>query len=168
MCHSSRGVTLEKIDIINYNLPGIIVSVADSGHKINHYSAGVSDVENDTPFSPDHIFQNGRITRTFTAALVLKLVEKGVLDLDMPIDILADEYVLDGGRLRLIVNQYPYLKPITLRELLNHTSGIPSYDQTIQYQHMLFKNPRKVWQMEEYLDLITGKEVRYLLGNYLF
>lgn len=155
---------MKAIDTIKHNLPGAILSVCESGNKIRHYCSGTGDIKENKPFDPNMLFQIGRITRMFTAAIVLKLVESGMLDLDMPMDLLAHENRLDSGRLQLIVNQYSYLKPLTLRELLNQTSGLPSYDQTARYQRMFFEKPKKVWQAEGYLDLITGKEVRYRLG----
>jgi len=155
---------LKPIDTIKHNLPGAILSVCERGNKIRHYCSGVGNIEENIPFDTNMLFQIGRITRSFTAAIVLKLVENGVLDLDAPMELLGQQHRLDGGRLRLIVNQYPYLKPLTLRELLNQTSGLPSYDQTIRYQQMFFEKPKKIWQAEGYLDLITGKEVRYRLG----
>lgn len=155
---------MKAIDTVKYNLPGAILSVCESGNKIRHYCLGAGDIKENKTFDPNMLFQTGRITRMFTAAIVLKLVESGVLDLDMPMDSLAHKHRLDSGRLQLIVNQYSYLKPLTLRELLNQTSGLPSYDQTARYQRMFFEKPKKVWQAEGYLDLITGNEVRYRLG----
>ncbi len=155
---------MKAIDTVKYNLPGAILSVCEPGNKIRHYCSGAGDIKENKTFDPNMLFQTGRITRMFTAAIVLKLVESGVLDLDMPMDSLAHKHRLDSGRLQLIVNQYSYLKPLTLRELLNQTSGLPSYDQTARYQRMFFEKPKKVWQAEGYLDLITGNEVRYRLG----
>lgn len=155
---------MKIIDTIKYNLPGAIVSICESGNKIQHYCAGIGDIQKNIPFNAEMLFQNGRITRTFTAAIVLQLVERGILHVDTPIELLAHEHRLDSGRLQLIVKQYPYLKPLTLRELLNQTSGLPSYDQTARYQRMFFEKPHKVWQAEGYLDLITGQDVHYRLG----
>ena len=155
---------MQPIDNIKNNLPGAILSVCASGEGIQHYCSGMADVEKGIELTPEHIFQNGRITRTFTAAVALKLVESGLLDLEAPLELLANQHRLDSGRLRLIVDLYPYLKPVTLRELLNQTSGIPSYDETLAYQRAFFSKPKKVWQAESYLDLITGEKIRYRLG----
>ncbi len=154
----------KPIDIVKYNLPGAILSVSSAGKPIEHHCAGYADLENGIPLSPDHFFQAGKVTRNFTAILILKLVEEGLVKLDQPLDVLANEHHLDGGRLRLIVNLYSFLKPLTLRELLNHTSGLPSYDETIRYQRTFIQKPKKIWQAEGYLDLITGRHVRNRLG----
>ena len=158
---------MKSIDIIKNNLPGVILSVCKTGNRIRHYCAGYANVETRELLSAEHIFQSGKITRMFTAALILKRVEEGVLDLDSPLALLSNQHLLDGGRLKLIVDLYPYLKPVTLRELLNNTSGLPSYDETVAYQKAFAAKPQKVWQAESYLDLITGSNVRYRLGYLL-
>jgi len=155
---------LQPLDNIKNNIPGAILSVSTSGNQVQHYCSGMANIEQAVELTPEHIFQNGRITRTFTAIIALKLVESGTLDLDAPLALLANEHHLDSGRLRLMVDLYPSLKPVRLRELLNHTSGIPSYDETMAYQRMFFAKPKKVWQAEGYLDLITGEKIRYRLG----
>ncbi|MFV9994524.1 MAG: serine hydrolase [Coxiella endosymbiont of Dermacentor nuttalli] len=152
---------------MKYNLPGAILSICKTENCIRHYCAGYADVETHESLSAEHIFQSGEITRMFTAALILKRVEEGVLDLDSPLAVLSNHHRLDGGRLKLIVDLYPYLKPVTLRALLNNTSGLPSYDRTVTYQKAFSDKPHKVWQAEDYLDLITGSNVRYRLGYVL-
>ncbi len=157
-------MSVKPVDILKHNLPGTILSVCESGAPIRHYCSGFADVKAKVKLSPDRIFQNGKITRTFTAALILKMVEEGLFNLDVPLDSISRQHQLDGGRLRIIVDQYPILKPLTLRGLLNNTSGLPSYDETLRYQRMFFSKPKKVWQAEGYLDLISGVNVRYRLG----
>lgn len=155
---------MTHIDIIKHNLPGAVLSVSTPGSPIHHYVSGYAEIEKQIPFSSSHIVQNGKITRIFTAVLILKLLEQGFLDLDTPLEWIAQQNRLDGGRLNIIVDLYPYLKPLTLRELLNHTSGLPSYDKTLNYHKAFLNAPKKVWKIEAYLDLITGSPVRYQLG----
>ena len=155
---------MRPIDILKCNLPGALFSVCKTENNIHHYCAGYADIKFRIPLSPKHIFQNGKITCMFTAAIILKRVEEGILDLEAPLASLSNKHRLDGGRLKLIVDLYPYLKPLTLRELLNQTSGLPAYDETISYQKTFIVKPQKVWQAEGYLDLITGFNIRYRLG----
>jgi CubicO group peptidase (beta-lactamase class C family) len=155
---------IHAIDVIKHNLPAAIVTISESGNRIHHYCAGVANVSNNTPLTENYLFQNGKITRTFTAVGVLRLVEAGLVDLDAPLELIANRHRLDGGRLKIIIDLYPVLKPLTLRELLNQSSGLPAYDETISYQKIFFSNPKKIWQAENYLDLITEQEVRYRAG----
>ena len=155
---------MQPINIIKYNLPGAVLSVCKTGNRIQHYYSGYSNIKEKEILFDKHIFSIGKITQLFTAAIILKWVEEGILDLDAPLAILSNQHRLDGGRLKLLVDLYPYLKPLTLRELLNNISGLPSYDETIAYQKMFAEKPNKVWQAEGYLDLITGSNVQYRLG----
>lgn len=147
---------MQPINIIKHNLPGAILSVCKTGNHIHHYYSGYADIKTKEILFDKHIFSIGKITRLFTAIIILKWVEEGILDLDAPLAILSNQHRLDGGRLKLLVDLYPYLKSLTLRELLNHISGLPSYDETVAYQKMFTEKPNKIWQAEGYLDLITG------------
>ncbi|MFD7135937.1 serine hydrolase domain-containing protein [Streptomyces sp. NPDC059894] len=79
-------------------------------------SAGVHDLASGRPADPDARFRAGSTTKVVTAAAVLKLAAQGGIDLDRPVQ----RYLpgLLGGDFR----------PVTVRQLLNHTSGIPAGD----------------------------------------
>ncbi|MFD7014374.1 serine hydrolase domain-containing protein [Streptomyces sp. NPDC059928] len=77
-------------------------------------SAGVHDLASGTPADPDGRFRAGSVTKVFTAAMVLQLASEGRVDLNRP----ARTYLPD-----LIPAAYA---KVTVRQLLNHTSGIPS------------------------------------------
>jgi D-alanyl-D-alanine carboxypeptidase len=75
--------------------------------------------------TPKTLFPIGSITKSMTAVVVLQLVHEGVLALDAPI-----------GRW---LPEYPAWGAVTLRRLLDMTSGIPSYDSTDAFLHSLAK-----------------------------
>ncbi|WP_327185321.1 serine hydrolase domain-containing protein [Streptomyces sp. NBC_01334] len=79
-------------------------------------SAGVHDLPSAAPADPDARFRAGSTTKVVTAAAVLRLAAERRIDLDRPIQ----RYLpgLLGGKFR----------PVTVRQLLNHTSGIPAGD----------------------------------------
>jgi D-alanyl-D-alanine carboxypeptidase len=75
---------------------------------------GFADVENEVPATPQTVYRIGSITKQFTAAAVLQLIEQGRLSLD---DSIAKHLpIVPAGWRR-----------VPVRQLLNHTSGIPSY-----------------------------------------
>ncbi|WP_260867645.1 serine hydrolase [Streptomyces sp. SAJ15] len=96
-------------------VPGVYAEVREAGRTWRGAS-GVADVETGRPVRADMRHRVGSITKTFTAAAVMQQVERGRIRLDAPI----------GGYL-------PHLVPgergrrITVRMLLNHTSGLPDY-----------------------------------------
>lgn len=153
-----------KLNHKSYNVPGLMVAMATGAKPAQHFASGSADVVMDAPITPDYCTQFAQITETLTSSIVLKCVKKFGLDLDQTLAQISTAFQNDNGRLRLIVNEYNQLKPVTLRDLLQHTSGLPAYDQTAQYIQRMIKNPRKVWQIEAYLDLITGTDVEYCYG----
>lgn len=93
---------------------GLSVAVARDGEMIVERASGLADLEFEAPADTETIFRIGSVTKQFTAAAIMKLVERGELALDDPIS----DYLPDfdaGGR------------TVTIRQLLNHASGVPSY-----------------------------------------
>jgi CubicO group peptidase (beta-lactamase class C family) len=101
-------------------IPGALVAVASGGEILHIKGYGLANVELSVPVSEDSVFEIGSISKQFVAAAALMLVEEGRLDLDAGIH----EYL-------------PYLPGewlgITMRQLLNHTSGIPDYEEIRSY-----------------------------------
>ncbi|GAA2572300.1 serine hydrolase domain-containing protein [Streptomyces fimbriatus] len=96
-------------------MPGVYAEVRDAGRTWRGAS-GVADVRTGRPVRPDMRQRIGSITKTFTAAAIMQQVEQGRIRLDAPI----------GGYLpRLVPGERG--RKITVRMLLNHTSGIAEY-----------------------------------------
>jgi D-alanyl-D-alanine carboxypeptidase len=93
--------------------PGAAVLVARGDEILFRGAAGRDEVGRDDPLRPEDTFRLGSVTKQFAAAAVLKLVEAGKVKLDDPLT----KYVAD----------YPNGRNITVRQLLDHTSGVKSY-----------------------------------------
>ena len=91
------------------------VLVAENGRVIYKNGVGMANMEWNIPNGPDTKFRIGSITKQFTAALILQLVEQGKIKLDGHITDYLTDYRKDTG------------DRVTIHQLLNHTSGIPSY-----------------------------------------
>lgn len=96
---------------------GAIATTSPLGHFSS--AAGLANIETDTLVNPDDRFEVGSVTKTFTATTLLKLVEAGALTLN---DSLTDWLPAS------VTDNVPNASDITLRQLLNHTSGVPEYD----------------------------------------
>lgn len=108
-------------------LPGIAVEVR-TGHQTWYGSAGMADTAAHRPRHPEDRFRIGSITKTFVATVMLQLAAENELDLDEPI----------GKRLPGLVRGNGHDgDAVTVRQLLNHTSGIFNYtlDQQALNQH---------------------------------
>lgn len=153
-----------KLNHKHYHVPGIMAASAQGSHAAQAVSSGLSDVVLGSSWSLDARVHLGQITESYCVALMLNCIKSHGFNLDTSLYQVSRDYCKDNGRLRLIVEEYNQLKPVTIRDLLQHTSGLPSYDQTTAYIYRMSKNPKKVWQIETYLDLITGTGVDYCYG----
>ncbi|WP_041663933.1 serine hydrolase [Streptomyces venezuelae] len=102
-------------DVHRAGVPGVFGEVRDHGRTWRGAS-GVADLATGRPVSPGMRQRVGSITKTFTAAAVMRQAERGRIRLDAPVgDYLPDLVPGERGR------------KITVRMLLNNTSGIPDY-----------------------------------------
>jgi D-alanyl-D-alanine carboxypeptidase len=96
------------------NVAGMAVAVVKGRDTLLMKGYGFSDLENKIAVTPQTVFRIGSVTKQFTSAAIMKLVEEGKLSLD-------DDITKYG------LNFPTHGRKILLRHLLNHTSGIPSY-----------------------------------------
>lgn len=94
--------------------PGAAVIVTEHGKVIYAGARGLADVAAKVPVTPDTVFRIGSISKQFSAAVIMQLVDEGKLSLDDPVSKFVPGYPAPGGT-------------ATVRQLLNHTVGIPSY-----------------------------------------
>lgn len=91
--------------------PGMQYIIVDKSSIILEHSSGLSNIKDRTPLSMDHSMAAFSMTKTITAIAILQLVEKQKLKLEDKVN----GYI-----------KHPYRPDITIRQLLNHTSGIPN------------------------------------------
>ena len=94
--------------------PGAAVIVTENGKTVYAAGRGLADVAAKVPITPATHFRLGSITKQFTAAAILKLAEQGKLSLDDPLSKFLPTYPAPGAS-------------ATVRQLLNHTSGVMPY-----------------------------------------
>ncbi len=101
--------------------PGVAVAIVRGEDVLLAKGYGFANLEHQVPVGPKTMFQSGSVGKMFTAAGVMALVEDGRLDLDSSI-------------LTWLPEGPESWRPITLRHLLSHTSGIPDYtSNTLDY-----------------------------------
>ena len=99
--------------------PGCAVGVSKDGKEVLSRAYGSADLEHGIANTTETIFEAGSVSKQFTAAAILLLAQAGKLKLDDPVD----QYVPELP---------DYGKPITLRHLLHHTSGLRDWG-TVTY-----------------------------------
>ena len=98
--------------------PGAVLSINAVGRWNYTWGSGVRDVVTNTPVTGIERFRAGSVTKNFTATSILKLASQGILNLDDPISLWLPP---------TIMNVIPNGNLITIRNLLNHTSGMADY-----------------------------------------
>ena len=121
--------------------PGLALAVL-SGGQTEYRSFGLAHLEQQSPITPDTLFQVGSITKSFTAQAILHLVRQRSLDLD---DLLF-KYVPELRIARFA---------ITLRHLLTHTSGIRDYSAL---WHMSGRSSDDLRTSQQVFDLLIKQE----------
>ena len=120
---------------------GLVVAAASRDGIMHQAAYGLREAGGGTPMSLDTTFRLHSMTKAITATAAMQLVERGVLDLDAPLDDLlpglARKQVLTGFDPAGLPLLRPARGAITLRQLLTHTAGF-SYDiwnaNTLRYQ----------------------------------
>lgn len=110
---------------------GLTASVAYADGRDVHFAAGARGLADPRPMDPPSLFWIASCTKAITSLAALQLVERGILSLDEPlgarVPALAAPRVLDGFDAARAPRLRPARRPITLRALLTHTSGM-AYD----------------------------------------
>lgn len=110
--------SVQRIDQLftrwNNATPGGVITVERNGKVIYSKAFGLADLEHNVPNTTSSIFECGSVSKQFTAAAVLLLAQEGKLSLDDDI--------------RKYIPELPvYQAPITLRQCMNHTSGLKDW-----------------------------------------
>jgi CubicO group peptidase (beta-lactamase class C family) len=93
--------------------PGASVAISEGGKIVYEGQRGLADIGKKEPIAASTVFRIGSITKQFCSAVLLQLANEGKVGLDDP--------------LSKYLPSYPNGSAITVRQLLNHTSGIQSY-----------------------------------------
>jgi D-alanyl-D-alanine carboxypeptidase len=123
-------------------IPGATAAVDHAGCSWRGAS-GVSDIPAKTAARPGDLFHIGSITKTFTATLLLALRAEGKVSLDSPV---AD-----------YVKGVPRGDTMTVRQLLNHTSGLFDYTECDAFWSAVEAAPARVWKPEDLVALAATK-----------
>ncbi|HTM61878.1 MAG TPA: serine hydrolase domain-containing protein [Burkholderiales bacterium] len=111
---AARVDSLARAFVADRDAPAVSVEVVRGGDTVVSAGYGTADLENQVPATAATLYRIGSITKQFTAAAVIRLVEQG-------------KVTLDDSIAAYVPNLPAAWRAVTVRELLNHTSGVPSY-----------------------------------------
>ena len=112
---------------------------------------GLANIEAGIPMQTSYIWRIGSVTKTFVATAVLRLCDKGMLRLD--------------DKLSRFRPDFPKADQITVRQLLQHSSGIFSWDEDEDTRAAILEHPEKEWTMEAMIRLAAGKPFYFEPGT---
>src|SRR6266481_4480921 len=117
-----------RSEIATRKIPGAVILVQQHGHPVYFESFGVRDVASQLPMTADSIFRLYSMSKPVTSVAAMMLVEDGKLRLDDPVA----KYIPDFADVKVGVERRgepalalePLNRPITIEDLLRHTSGL--------------------------------------------
>lgn len=139
------------------NFPGATFGVVLSNGESFGFAVGYSDREAKTPMKPTDRMLAGSVGKTFAAATALQLVKEGKIGLDDKIE----KYL---GREPWFA-RLPNAKDITVRQLMNHTSGLVRYEFKDKFTKDLTANPDKVWKPAELVAYLLDEKAPFEAGK---
>jgi CubicO group peptidase (beta-lactamase class C family) len=145
----------EKIDDLisrfyEYRLFNGSVLVADNEEVIYEKGFGLANMEFDVPNDPDTKFRIGSITKQFTSMLIMQLAEVAKINLEGKLSEYLPYYRKDIG------------EKVTINQLLNHTSGIPSYTNIPGFME---NESRNSYDVEKLIKEFCSNDLEYEPGS---
>ena len=138
-------------------VPGASAAVVMPDGEAIAVAAGWADRERQVPMTPETLLLQGSVGKTYVAAVALQLIEEGRLGLDDAIGKhLGEEPWFD---------RLPNAPQITVRMLMNHTSGLVRYEFQERFIKDLVSNPEKRWRPEELIEYILDTEPPFRAGE---
>lgn len=141
----------------NGKFAGATLGVCLTDGKCFGLATGYSDLEAKTPMKPSDLMLAGSVGKTFAAVLALQLVKEGKINLDDKIE----KYL---GK-EAWFNRLPNAKDITVRQLMNHSSGLVRYEFNPKFLKDLNANPDKIWKPEELISYLFDSKANFEAGK---
>lgn len=120
-------------------------------------ATGLSNLETKTPMKADDLMMAGSVGKTYAAAVAMQLIKEGKINLDDKIE----KYL---GK-ETWFSRLPNAKDITVRQLMNHTSGLVRYEFKETFAKDLAANPDKVWKPEELISYLFDEKAAFEAGK---
>ena len=137
--------------------PGATLGVVLANGESFGLAVGLSDRDAKTPMKPTDRMLAGSTGKTFAAATALQLIKEGKIGLDDKVE----KYL--GSEPWF--SRLPNAKDITVRQLMNHTSGLVRYEFKDQFTKDLTSNPEKAWKPQELLAYLLDEKPPFEAGK---
>jgi CubicO group peptidase (beta-lactamase class C family) len=166
-----KGKPIVAMNILDrmkhYNVPGLSVAAINNGVIEWAKGYGVKEFDGNDPVTSETLFQAASISKPVIALGTLSLVEKGILDLDMPVNDKLESW-------KVPKNEFSEKEKVTLRQLLTHSagltvSGFPGYAtfEQIPTSVQVLNGEKPANTPPVRIDMIPGSQWRYSGGGFV-
>ncbi|MGW8724752.1 serine hydrolase domain-containing protein [Streptomyces sp. NPDC055808] len=131
--------------------PGAIAVLRDGG-RVRVVEAGVADIGTGRPPHANDHMRLASASKAFSGAVALRLVDRGLLGLDDTIARRLPELPRAWGS-------------VTLRQLLQHTSGLPDYSRASEFADLIRADPHRVFDSRHLLDFVADEDLEFAPGS---
>ncbi len=151
----AAAVNAALLKLTQMGVPGVSMAVysKEGWWSTSH---GYAKLEGQVPMQGCHLQYLQSISKTYMAVAILKLAEQGKIDLDQLMTVYLP---------KAISQHITQAEKISVRMLLNHTSGIPEYNLQPAYVSYLLQHPKHIFQPEDYLRYIHQKPLDFPPGS---
>lgn len=139
----SRQIDAIAAKYVKGNVPGMAILVIRDGKILHEKGYGSANIETKTPIDSNTIFDTASVAKPITAIAVMMLSERGKLDYEDTLD-------------KYFSNAPAYMKKITVRSLLQHTSGIFDYYSLAEDSQKIKQQSRKWKSNADVINFLFG------------
>lgn len=161
--HRKKGIAervaflMDSIYDSTNDFGGASLAVVTKYGEVIKYAVGYSDVENKVAMETGDLMLGGSTGKLFVSTSIMQLVEKGKVDLDEK----ASTYLNSWPDFQKIQNH----DQITVRNLLQHSTGISRYVFDEAFQVDLKKDADRIWKPEELLSYVFDQKPLFAAGE---
>lgn len=158
LTHSRAGKEEIKAalnELTKLQVPGAVAAIYDAEGWWT-YATGYARIEDNRPMEICHLQYLQSVAKTYMAVGIMKLYEEGRIKLDAPVT----DYLSQS-----VSRAISGADRISIRMLLNHTSGIAEYNYHPAYITKLLQQSDRVFQPEEYLAYVKGQQLDFEPGS---
>ncbi len=139
------------------NYPGLSVGIVYKDNTTVAIVSGMNDKEKNIPLLVSDRLLQGSVGKTYASAVALRLIKEGKLNLDEKVS----TYLGKSSW----YNRIPNASTITVRMIMNHSSGVMRYEFKDQFLKDLTANPDKVWKPEDLLHYVLDEKASFAAGE---
>ena len=154
-----RDTLQRKLDSLRVaqRIPGLTLGVALPDGSTIALASGQSDTARHLPMKPSDRMLQGSVGKTYVAAVAMQLVHEGKLKLDEKVSAYLGKEPW--------FNRLPNAADITVRQLMNHTSGLVRYEFNPKFTADLRANPVREWTHVEQLSYLFDSKAEFAAGQ---